>query len=505
MDSSLYLFENMDQIPDSFVLKADAALGLSRRRQRKTYKRKLLRTLLIAAVITALLGATAYAMGLLGLSERVFPVEGTEKVVVVPNGLKGTKTYEGTGEWWIWLEEHRNEAGDPSLSFLHGNDQKRKTCELYQAYTPEAADKLYEIAETYDLELYSESVSAENFERLTALTGITSFITEGEAEIRGGYVFPDGSFKTEGQLAFRDFSLSCVLQRFSTGALYPYGGVTRLPDYSERDYFNAKGQTVNIVSFPGDRMELWYLSADSETFVAIRLSGLPGKTRLERAGLADRDAMAEYIADRIDFAALCEKNDAVQQIVSTPRGAEDNREAAQRLEDFYNSPMFSAAREFQDFFIANFYGASFTGVHGQEGYGDIDAELERLAEKYSLRYATSKRSGPNTYYDNGVEVWDQQVNEDIGIHALKTYIIPKDALYTGMIHYVAPSEYQRIWIYETEEGQQIVCFTDGPEKISGTYLFYEADSRFVLVSLGWKDVAVIEETAEAIDWTHFDY
>ena len=51
MDSSLYLFENMGQIPDSFVLKADTALGLTRRKQRKTGKRKLLRTLLIAAVI----------------------------------------------------------------------------------------------------------------------------------------------------------------------------------------------------------------------------------------------------------------------------------------------------------------------------------------------------------------------------------------------------------------------------------------------------------------------
>ena len=115
MESSLYLFENMGQIPDRFILEADAALGLTRRKQRKTGKRKLLRTLLIAAAITALLGATAYAMGLLGLSERIFPVEGTEKVVVVPNGLKGTKTYEGTGEWWIWQDEHRNEAGERDL------------------------------------------------------------------------------------------------------------------------------------------------------------------------------------------------------------------------------------------------------------------------------------------------------------------------------------------------------------------------------------------------------
>ena len=323
MNGSLYLFDNLGRIPDRYVLEADAALGLSGRKKRRAGK-KLWRTVLIAAVIAALMGVTAYAMGLLGLRERIFPVEGAEKVVVVPNGLKGTKTYEGTGEWWIWQDEHRNDPGDYSLSFLQGNDQKRKTCQLYWALTPEAADKLYEIAETYDLELYSESVTADSMERLTALTGIQPFLTEGEVAFTGGYVFADGSFKAEGFLNVDEFSLGYVLSRFSTGALYPYGGVTRLQDYSERDYETAMGQTVNIVSFP-NRMELWYLSADGETFVALQLRNMPGQASLERAGLKDRDALAEFAADRIDFGALCEKNDAVEQIVSTPRGAEDNR------------------------------------------------------------------------------------------------------------------------------------------------------------------------------------
>lgn len=502
MNESVYLFENLGQIRDAYVLEADERLRLFREKKHRI-RGTLWRTLLIAAVLTALLGATAYAAGLLGLRERIFPVDGTEKVVVVPNGLKGTKTYAGTGAWWTWVEEHKNDKGDYSLSFLQGNDQKRKTCQLYWALTPEAAEKLYEVAETYDLELYSESVSADSMERLTELTGIRPFLGEGEAAVTGGYVFPDGSFKAEGQLVFPNLSLWCELQRFSTGALYPYGGVTRLPETSEWDYESAKGQTVNIVSFPGERMEIWYLSSDGETFAALRLYDLPGKRAMAKVGLRDRDALAQYLADRIDFAALCEKNDAVEQILSVPRGTADNLEAAQRLEDFYNSPMFCAAREFQAFFTANFYGASFTGVHGQEGYGDIDAELERLAEKYSLRYATAKRADPAAWYDNGVEIWNQQVCEDMGFQALKIYFIPKDALCTGMIHYVDYAEYQRIWSYDTEEGQQIVCAADGPEKISGVYLFYETADRYILVSLGSNDVASIEETAEAIDWTAF--
>lgn len=497
MNESICLFESFGDIADRYVLEAGERLQLFQTKRRNGRKR-LLRTLLIAAIIS-LMGVTAYATGPLWLTERIFPVEGTERVVVVPNGLKGTKTYEGTVEWFLWVDQHRGETWDTELSFLAGDDAKRKTCQLYGAWSPESADKLYEIAERYGLRLYSESVNAPDRERLFELTGMSPFLTEGEDGIRGGYVFSDGSFHAEGRLALGELRLWYDLNRFSTGALSPFCGVTRLPEYSEREYVNAGGQTVNIVSFP-ERIELWVLSPDGETFTALCLYSLPEAWELKQAGLADRDALAEYVADRIDFSAVFEKNGAVAEILATPRGAEDNRDAALRLEAFYNSPMFSAAREFQAFFTASFYGASFTGVYGQEGYEDIDAELARLAEKYGLRYAKAKtaRNG-RTVYDNGVEVWDGEPESRIR----KTYFIPKDALYTGMIHYAAPGEYQRIWIYETEEGQQIVCFTDGPEKISGVYLLYETEKSYVLVSLGWNDVAAIEETAERIDWTRF--
>ena len=475
-------------IDSRFILSAAVRIETARAVPRRS---RGLRVLLIAAVIATLLGATAYAMGVLGLGERVFPVEGTERVVVVPNGLKGTPTYEGTGEWWSWTNEHRNDRRDDMLSFLRSDDRKRKTCELYQAYSIEAAEKLYEIAERYELRLYSESVMVDSMEKLSSFTGILPFLKEGETEISSGYVFPDGSFKAEGAVFLDEHKIFCVLQRFSTGALYPYGGVTRLPDYSEEDYVSALSQNVDIVYFPGNRVELWYLSGDGEIFAALQFSDL-------------ESTMAKTIADRIDFTALCEKNDAVEQIVSVPRGAADNREAARRLEDFYQSAMFSAAREFQSFFTVHFYGASFTGVHGQEGYADIDAELERLAEKYGLRYAGAKTvDGPVTRYDNGVTVWEGAADGDPG-SVLKTMRIPKDALYTGMIHYVPPESYQRIWVCETEEGQQIVCFTDGPEKISGVCLLWETEKTYVLISLGCRDAAAIEAAAESIDWTRFD-
>lgn len=494
MNERIGLYEAFGAVEDRFLLEAEMDLGLWRRKARIRGK-KLLRTLLIAAAIAALLGATAYAVGLLKWSERVFPVEGTEKIIVVPNGLKGTKTYEGTGAWWTWIDEHQKDAKDYELRFAQGNDQKRKTSELYGAYSEEAADKLFEIADSFGLALYAESLSVESGERLAELTGLQPFLSEGEAVLQGGYVFPDGSFKTEGRLDLKTLSLWCTLQRFSTGALYPYGGVIRSPEIRERDYQNALGQDINVVSF-SNKTELWYLSSDGETFAVLKLDAFPGKETLTRSGFADREALAEYVADRIDFAAICEKNDAAEQILSTPRGAEDNREAASRLEQFYHSPVCAAAREFEDFFTANFYGTSFTGVYGQEGYEDIDAKLDALAESYKLRYAKAKTAKENeTRYDNGA-IYQS-------LDGAELHYIPKDALYTRLPHVVAPEEYQRIWELETA-GRWILCFTDGPEKISGNCLLYETEKAWVLVIVRTRDVAVMEQVARSIDWTAFD-
>lgn len=49
-----------------------------------------------------------------------------------------------------------------------------------------------------------------------------------------------------------------------------------------------------------------------------------------------------------------------------------------------------------------------------------------------------------------------------------------------------------------------MCATDGPEKVSGSYLFYETDSAYVLVNVGVSDASLMEKAAETIDWTAFD-
>ena len=185
------LFDAIGDLVDRFVAEADAALYP---KTRVRPRRRLGRTLLIAAALSALFAATAYAAHFFGLSARVIsiPDERSEKVVSIsPNGLAGTKTYEGTAAWWSFVHEYtREHPGLGDLSFTAGDDSYRSTCQLYWAKDETMAEKLYAIAE-YGLSLYSDSVMAAGEERFYALSGVGDFAPGAENSVSWGYVFAD--------------------------------------------------------------------------------------------------------------------------------------------------------------------------------------------------------------------------------------------------------------------------------------------------------------------------
>ncbi|MBQ9721119.1 MAG: hypothetical protein IJV64_10555 [Oscillospiraceae bacterium] len=61
-----------------------------------------------------------------------------------------------------------------------------------------------------------------------------------------------------------------------------------------------------------------------------------------------------------------------------------------------------------------------------------------------------------------------------------------------------------MWSYTTTDGVTVTFATDGPEKISGSYVFYETEYAYVLVSVNGSDPQLMEQTAEAIDWNALD-
>lgn len=505
MNGGDILFDALSGVSDDFLLEAEEMLKLGEEKPRGRSKAKLWKTALIAAALALLLAAAAYAAGLLHWKDQTYAIEGTNRVIVVPNGLRGTKTYEGTAAWWSWAAQ-RETWTEPDWSFTRGDDTLRKTCETYRATTQEAAAKLREIAETYDLELYSESFTLTGRDELYDRSGMQPFVKDGTDEVQSGYIFPDGSFYTEGCLVFGETRLPVTLYRVSTGALYPFAFPAPAAEYTEREYRNALGQSVNLVLWENGRLEIWHLSEDGEMFAALRMYDFdrPSARKMRSLGVENAEELAEFLADHIDFSAVCENNGAASALVEEMRVSYDP-DAAARLEEFYESNAFRAAREFQSFFTENFYGACFTGVYGQCGYEDISAKLSELAERYGLRYANAKTTEANrTSYDNGAFYEELPLPEAMGSACWLVHYIPKDALYTRMTHYTDFAEYRRVWNYKTVSGQSIICATDGPEKISGSYLFYETDDAYVLVNVGARDASLMERAAETIDWTAFD-
>lgn len=220
MNGGDILFDALNGVSDRYVLEAGDLLRIGEEKPHGRGKAKLWKTALLAAALALLLAAAAYAAGLLHWKDQTYSIEGTNRVIVVPNGLRGTKTYEGTAAWWTWAAAQRKIWTEPDWSFTQGDDALRKTCETYRATTPEAAAKLREIAETYGLELYSESFPLTGRGELYDRSGMQPYVKDGTDELQSGYIFPDGSFYAEGCLAFGETRLPVTLQRrLDRGAL----------------------------------------------------------------------------------------------------------------------------------------------------------------------------------------------------------------------------------------------------------------------------------------------
>ena len=107
MNGGDILFDTLNGVSDCFVLEAGDLLRIGEKKPHGRGKAKLWKTALLAAALALLLAAAAYAAGLLHWKDQTYSIEGTNRVIVVPNGLRGTKTYEGTAAWWTWAAAQR--------------------------------------------------------------------------------------------------------------------------------------------------------------------------------------------------------------------------------------------------------------------------------------------------------------------------------------------------------------------------------------------------------------
>ena len=331
MKNSEFLFENMGQIPDRFVLEADAALGLSGKSAHRS-SHKAWRTVLIAAVIAALMGVTAYAAGFLGLKERVAPIGEAEVYVTVEdeetgeirdelqnvpvsawisNGVTGAPEYQATQEWAGFVKDYeaqKEAAGETEWEDFNGdfikNDRERALAYIYWAWDRTEMDKLLELEEKYQLRLLTNYMSVWSEDTLRELMGIGPYCKLTEREFSYAYCFEDGSFKEEGLLELNGGFWSYNINRVLSGCIYPYGRYwDENTEFEEWEYINAYGQTVDIVVIEdgwGYDYSVTVLYERDGAFVE-----LVGSVSFdEPSGDCDARSLAEAFADSFDLGYL---------------------------------------------------------------------------------------------------------------------------------------------------------------------------------------------------------
>jgi len=215
------LFDLIEQTPDNYLEDAETFENVP---TVQVFRRKPLLIAAIIVLIIALAGCTALAVSLLNMDSAIM---GHYRMYAMPEevpfmsyaGPAGSPEHEAAREWTEFRSEYDpdfeilNSLGDTDEAFTYGLD-------VYNCYTQEMADKVYEIAEKYNLKLMGECHHPSEplgyyelddfmFEFLD-LYGIGNYISvpDGVYSFQSlQYYYDDGTFNGGGTIQFPEDSL----------------------------------------------------------------------------------------------------------------------------------------------------------------------------------------------------------------------------------------------------------------------------------------------------------
>ena len=271
--------------------------------------RRLGRTLLIAAVISLTLIATALAVYQyvmrdaaigepsmqeveVGVTEDGMIEFGDIEVVdLAKNGFADSPEYQAYTEWteWndAWWADHKSIFSDLGVddSYYETPDNY---ADFYMAYFPEQAEKLDEIIGKYDLTLHTESAWFKTEQELCDVLGLEDILPN-DYVVRGEYMFDDGSFKATATLGDSDswdeyMDMVCAVK----GSFTLVGGWIKT-GYEEWSYTTA------------DDTDLILAVTENGTVLIANTEGAFITARF--IGISDKETVESY-AEEIPFAEL---------------------------------------------------------------------------------------------------------------------------------------------------------------------------------------------------------
>ena len=312
-------FDAFGQIDGAYVLAAGDALYGKTETAHISYK-KLVRTLIIAAVIAALLTLTAYAAGWFGITVRVINDPGSSALpgkagetvdrlrtvhhrdYISLGGVTGSAEYQAAAEWLAFNGDYADEKtaeqaeqGQPYYEWRNlersfaPDAETKEICRLYQVWDGTMWAKLQEIAARYGLTLHTER-------RAIANAGDQS---------REHGAYEDGSFHISATAVIGQERYLYEVYLEKSGCL-PCDDMTAggACEYEEWEYTTSRGDTVSIAVRDVSTNDAW---AQYELLVFYAGDGAVMTVRASygcQRGEGDEKLFAENLADSIDFSAI---------------------------------------------------------------------------------------------------------------------------------------------------------------------------------------------------------
>lgn len=320
------LFDAFGQIDAAYILAVDDILTKDSRKKLSSARRKILRTVLIAAVIAALMTVSAYATGLSGLWGRLIKgadtngqshsaVQEAAEVLdslravyhrdyISLSGVAGSPEFQAAAEWLAFKDTYAEQKAAEQLergkTYYEWRDLERsfapdaqteEICRLYQVWDAAMWEKLQEIGKNYNLSLHTKR----------------SPILGNRNQTREFGQYEDGSFLAAAATTLDQQLYAYDLYLERKGAL-PCDSMTAkcTDEYEEWEYKNACGQHVSIAMMDTSAADAWtdirYLIFYNGVDSTITVKAQRGHSTAED-GVDDR-LFAEQLADTIDFAAV---------------------------------------------------------------------------------------------------------------------------------------------------------------------------------------------------------
>ena len=303
----LFALNDMD---DALLERTRKALGY-KLRERKRSPGKIVRIVLIAAVLSALLIGAAYAAGLVGLGNmRAGSLFGMKMLSM--EGLSDSPEGQALSEWLDFYDMHRNDPFDAQEAIDLMDDYGP-----YGVTTRDMADEIDALCGKYGLKrlgALSTPPDERSFYEAAGIGKLTRGNETFENNYGGGYVYTSGSFQFDGQLfpAGESYTIPYQFRRAMKGVLgYVTMNAGDPNDYTEWQHTTPDGQTLTI-SDSAHGAFLILDRPDSFVVVSVAKSGWAdyfNDGRLD--GLGDKvvsfeltHADLETIADSFNWAAL---------------------------------------------------------------------------------------------------------------------------------------------------------------------------------------------------------